>query len=645
MGINREINNTLPKILCANVQKYGEKKILMSHKRFGLWNAYTWKQVYENTELVFLGLKSMGMETGDVVGIIGDNDPRWFWAEYATQCARGITIGMYIDYHYEEVKYVLGFSKAKYAFAKDQEMVDKILHVKEDLPHLKKVIYWEEKGLWFYDYPWLMSYDELQGLGREYKLEHPELFERSIDETRPDDPACVMLSSGTTRMTEDGVPRSQMAVMTHASIIDNLFGIFEYDPWLDTDEWVSYMSPAWGEQYFGICGPLLSGAEICFPESPETVDADIRERAPEALIYPSVVWENKMSEITKSINNARWINKFIFKKSLSIGNKMVDATKGGNNQIPIWLKIVWKICYWTVYRHLHDNLGLKNIRHAYNAGSLLAPELARFFLAIGITLKQLYGTTETGLNCIHPDDEIDYETVGKILYPDNLKISDDEEILLKGSVLACTYLNDEEAWKENFDEDGWFHTGDAGRINKRGHLIFYDRFKDLIHLKTGKAFSPQYIEARLKFSSWIGNCIVIGGEDKDFVSVIIIIDYNIVGQWAEDRHIGYTTFVDLSQKPQVYKLIREAIEDINKNLDDEVQIKKFVNLHREFDADDAEITRSGKIRRKFLEERYQDLIDFMYSGGKEYEVTASVKYKDGRVGQIRATVQVEKIEM
>ena len=642
MYIDIEKVDTLSKALRFQTQKYGDK-VFMCHKEFGIWNPYTWKDVYEHTELVHLGLVSMGLQPGDLVGIIGDNDPRWFWAEYAAQAVRAIVAGMYVDYHYAEVKYVLSWSRAKFAFAKDQEMVDKIVEVKEFLPNLQKVIYWEDKGLWFYDYPWLMSYRELEEMGREYKKTHPNLFEENIDKTRPNDPAVIMLSSGTTRMTADGVPRSQMGMMSHRALMLNLLGILKLDPWYDTDRWVSFASPAWGEQYFGICAPLLAGTEICFPEEPETIFNDIREISPQKLIYSARLWEGMASEIQSRISDAGWINRFLYHQFIPIAEKIVDLKLKGA-KVPFWLRWLDELGNLLVLRPLRDNLGLKKTRHTYNSGALLGPDSMRFFHALRVPIKQLYGTTEIGLHCIHPDDDVDYETVGKLVNPDCMKISPQGEILVRGPMIASTYLNDLEAWKKNFDEEGWFHTGDSGYINSNGHLVFYDRLKDMVTMPSGKKFSPQYVESRLKFSPYVKDCIVIGGEDKAFVSTLVTVDYENVGNWAETQHIGYTTYVDLSQKPQVYELVKKDVQRVNRNLTDDLKIRKFVNLHKEFDADDAELTRSGKIRRKFMEERYGDLIKSVYLEQEKYEVVAPVKYRDGRTGSIKTHVRIEKVE-
>ncbi len=634
--------DTLPKIFRYQTNKYGDKKIFMRHKDFGIWNSYSWKNCFEKTENVFLGLVDLGFKENDVIGIMGDNDPKWFWAEYATQIGRGITVGLYVDYHYAEVKYVLSFSKAKFAFAKDQEMVDKILEVKDSLPDLQKIIYWDPRGLWFYDEPLLMSYDELEKIGKDYKKDHPYLFSESIDKTSPENVACIMLSSGTTRMTEDGVPRSQMGMMTHKSIIMNLMGIFEFDPWYPNDRWVSYMSPAWGEQYFGITGPLLSGCEICFPEKPETIDHDIREIGPQALLFPARLWEAKASEVISRMNDTFLISKWLFKIGMKVGERMA-AYKLKKGKPKFLLNTAYNTFDLLVFSGLRDNMGLKYIRHVYNSGALLGPDSALFFHAIGLPLKQLYGTTEIGLHCVHPDDQIDHETVGKVLNPEYMRISEEGEIQVKGPLMAKTYFGDQESWRKNFNQEGWFQTGDAGHIDKRGHLIFYDRLKDMIKLRSGHLFSPQYIESRIKFNQFIKDCLVIGDENKDYPSAIIIIDYENVADWAERNHIGYTTFVDLSQKTEVYNLIKMSLDKVNEKITGPGKIAKFVNLHKEFDADDAELTRSGKIRRKYMEERYRNLIEAIYSDKDTYSVEASVKYRDGRLGTMKTNVHIQKL--
>jgi len=636
--------NTLAKLMRLRVQQYGDNKVWMTHKDFGVWQPHTWKDCYEHIELVHLGLVSLGIENGDVVGIIGDNDPRWFWAEFAVQVAGGIVAGMYVDYHYEEVKYILGFSKATFAFAKDQEMMDKIVVNMEKglLPNLKKAIYWEAKGLWFYDYDWMMSYDKLEELGREYKKSHPNLFEENIDKTDPDEAAVIMLSSGTTRLTEDGVPRSQMGLVTHRALIANVLGIFKLDAWYPTDRWLSWLSPAWGEQTFGFTSSVLAVNEIDFPEEPETIVNDIREIAPQAMFAGARFWEGRISDAMSRLADSSRLKKFFYDRFLPIGYKHADYWLKGK-EAPLWLRIANKLAYYIVFRPLRDQMGLLHIRHVYNMGAILGPESIRWIHALGIPLKQIYGTTETGIYSIHPDGDIDYETVGKLLNPDWLKISDEGEILHRGTLVGGGFLNDLDGWREKFDKDGWYHSGDAGHINEAGHLVFFDRMADMVTVPSGKKFSPQYVEARLKFSPFIKDCVVVGGPDKPFVSALVMIDYENAGDWAEKHRIAYTTYPDLSQKPGIYDLVSGEMARVNQYLDDDVKVRKFSNLHKEFDPDDAEVTRSGKIRRKFMEERYKDLLDSIYSGKEHYETEAPVKYRDGRTGKIKTAVSIKAV--
>lgn len=637
-----EENDTLPKLLRAQTRKYGDSKVCMCKKDLGIWVPYAWTQVYEHVKWVHLGLIALGLEPGDRVAIVGDNDPQWFWAEWAVQTGGGVVIGMYVDFHYAEVKYVVGWGEAKFAFAKDQEQVDKIIEVKDALPQLQKVIYWESKGLWFYDDPSLMSFEELEELGRKYEQEHPTLFEENIDKTKGDDLACFVLSSGTTRVTTDGVARPQMGMQTHNSLISLVKAILAFDPWYESDVWLSYLSPAWAEQYFGLTGCLLSGTQINFPEEPETVTNDTREVGPQVLLYTSRLWENVASTILSKMSETGGLKKLSYNLMLPVGYKVAEY-RFAKKEPPIF----WKVLYWiadmTALRPLRDKIGLLGIRTAYTAGTLLGPDTFRFFQAIGVNIKQAYGSTEIGLVTIHPDDDVDPETVGKVIDMDWMRISPEGEIIFKGPVMAQGYWRDPETWNKQIDSEGWYHTGDCGHLNEQGHLIFYDRMKDVAKLPSGRTFAPQYIESRLKFSSYLKDCMVMGGEGKGFVSAMINVDFENVSDWAEEHHIMYTTFVDLSQKPEVYGLILKDIQRVNRYLPEEARIKRFFNLHKELDPDEAELTRSRKIRRKFMEERFAGVIEAIYKGEDKYEIEAAVKYRDGRTGVIKTHIMIKDV--
>ncbi|MEW6033720.1 MAG: AMP-binding protein [Chloroflexota bacterium] len=635
--------NTFPRILRAQCMKYGDKKVAMRKKEFGIWNKYTWKDVYENVKWASLGLVHLGLGPGDVAAIVGDNDPQWFWAEYAVQSAGGISVGMYVDAHFSEIKYLLSHAEAKFVFAKDQEQVDKILEVKNELPVLQKIIYWEAKGLWYYDMPLLMSFAELQELGRKYEEAHPGAFEAGIDKTKGSDIAALCYTSGTTRATEDGIARQKGVMLSHEMLVSNARAWLAIDKWYDSDVWLSFTPPAWAaEQILGIAGCLLSGTEVNFPEEPETVMENIREVGPQFLFLSARLWENYASSVQSKINETSRFKRFMFNVFLPVGYKYAQA-KFQRRRPGLLLRTLHGIADLVVFRPLRDRLGMLRLRSGFQAGAALSPDTLKFFHAIGVQLRQLYGLTEAGLQTAHTIDDIDPETVGRPLNPDWIKISPQGEILLTGPLTSRGYYKDPEATRELIDSEGWLHTGDAGYINERGHLVYYDRVKEMVELSSGKKFAPSYIEGKLKFSPYVKDCMVMGGPDKPFVSAMVNIDFENVSDWAEEHRINYTTFVDLSQKEQVYDLILKDMERVNRYLPDEMKVRKFVNLHKEFDPDEAELTRSRKLRRKFVENRYADVIGAIYGGKEGFEIEAPVKYRDGRTGVIKTTIRVRSV--
>jgi len=635
--------DTLPKLLRAQYLKYGDSKVAMRKKQFGIWNQFTWKDSYENVSQISLGLVSLGMQPGDVVAIVGDSDPEWFWAEYAIQSAGGIPVGMYVDAHFAEIKYLLAHCEAKFVFAKDQEQVDKVLEVKDELPNLKKVVYWEAKGLWYYDMPMLVSWNSLRDMGRQYAACHPGVFDSNVDRTAPDDVAVLCYTSGTTRVTEEGIAKQKGVMLSHRFLLTNAREWQKVDPWYDTDVWLSFVPPAWGaEQITGITGCLVSGTEVNFPEEPETVNENIREVGPQILFMGARLWESYSSLVQSKNNDTTKLKRWLFNSFLRHGYKIADLKF--KNKRPSLLDRAWfRIGDWVVFRPLRDKLGMLRLRSGFQAGASLSPDTLKFFHAIGVNLKQLYGLTEGGVPVFHRDGEIDPETVGRPIDPSWIKISPQGEILLTGPLRSKGYFKDPEATKELIDSEGWLHTGDAGHINENGHLVYYDRMKEMVELPSGRKFAPSYIEGKLRFSPYIKDCMVIGGPDKPFVSAMINIDFENVSDWAEDHRINYTTFVDLSQKDEVYGLILKDIERVNKYLAEDMKIKRFVDLHKEFDPDEAELTRSRKLRRKFVENRYAGVINAIYSGKDGFEIEAPVKYRDGRTGMIRTTIRVKDV--
>ncbi|MCJ7659258.1 MAG: AMP-binding protein [Anaerolineales bacterium] len=635
--------DTLPKNLIAGYEKYGETKIAMRQKDRGIWRSYTWKQSYAEVRHLCLGLIELGLNHGDKVCIIGDNDPQYFWAQLAVQSGGGVAVGIFTDSTPPEIQYVVSHSDALFFFAKDQEQCDKLLEIHEQVPNVKRVIYWDEKGLWNHDEPWLMSYKQVQALGQALDERQPELFDESINLGQGDDLAIFCYTSGTT-----GLPKG--AMINHNNLIAGCDQTMEVDPRLDTDEYLSFLPPAWiTENVLGLTVHLRTGMVVSFPEAPDTVQQNIREITPQAMLFSARLWENMMSMVQVRIAETSWLNRMLNKTFMPIGYRV--ATLRYEQRKPIgWL---WRLLHGlgelALFHPLRDKFGLTHVKSAYSSGAALNPDVIRFFRAIGVNIKQLYGSTEAQVHTLHVGDDVKFETVGVPAPGQEIKITDDGEILISGGSVFQGYYKNPEDTKNALvgDKQGklWFHTGDAGYIDKDGHLIYLDRVKEMITLSTGEKYSPQYIEGQLKFCPYIHDVLTLGGEDKPFVTALINIEFDNVGRWAEKHAISYTTFVDLSQRPEVYDLIREDVQRVNRILPPPARIRRFVLLHKAFDADEGELTRTRKLRRNLLYERYEEMITTMYAGGDSVQVRATVKYRDGREGTVETAVQVATLEM
>jgi len=628
--------DTLPKLLLRNYQEWGDSRIAMRRKDFGIWEVFTWKDVYEKVKYFALAMICNGFEPGDKISTLGDNDPELFWAELAAQSAGGAMTGIFSDCLPEEVKYQAWHSDSKFIVARDQEQIDKVINVKDELPLLKKVIYWDPKGLANYEENYLISFNDFLEQGREYEKTHPGLFEERIAATKPDDVAVILYTSGTT-----GLPKG--AIARHSTIIRWAGELLAVDPLVAGDNSVSFTLPGWiVEQLFGYGNMLLAGTTMNFPEELETVQTDLREVAPSIVLYASRLWERLNSEMQVKINDSSWIKRLTFRMFAPVGYRMADLHMQKKKPNILW-KFLYKIAYLLLFRPLLDKHGLTNVKYAYTAGAILGPDIFRFFRAMGINIKQMYGITEIGIGTLHRNDDIAFESVGTPLGEGRrIVISEEGEILVDAAHCFDGYYKNEEAYQKA-TRGGWFHTGDAGNIDERGHLIYIDRVADLKTLSNGIKFSPQYIESSLKFSPYIIDALVLGEEVSDFVGAIVNLDFGNVGKWAEDRNIPYTTFTDLSQKPEIRELIRSEIDRVNRRLPEESRIRKFINLHKEFDPDEAELTRTRKIRRDFMEQRYGTLISAIYSDKEEITESATVTYQDGRKGTIETSIKVNVV--
>lgn len=629
-----EKRETIPQIIRSNYTKWGSQ-IAMSMKMFGIWQRYSWQDYYENVKYFSLGLISLGLEREDVVCIIGDNEPQWFWGEFATQAAGAIATGIFVDSIPSEVKYVAEHSNAKFAIVNDQEQTDKFIEIKDELPLLKKVIYWDPKGLRNYDDPILISFTEVMELGREFEKTHHDLFEQNVEEGNGDDAAFIYYTSGTT-----GLPKG--AVITHRALITTAQGFINRYPLDDDDDLISNFPAAWvGDSFFATIPHLLTGARLNFPEEPETIAEDTREVGPNFVIYGPRQWEGLVSEIQVKMVDANPLKRLTYNLFLPVGHKIADIKFQGKTPNLFW-RILHGIAYMALFRPLKDRLGLSKVRFAVTGSSVLSLDTFRLIHAIGVELRQCYASTEAGLISSHGKGEIKFESVGRPALGTELRITDEGELLVSSDCMFTGYHKDAEKTAATLI-NGWCHTGDAVNINEEGHLIFMDRLEHMGELSSGAKYAPQYIEGRLRFSPYIKDAMVIGGKDKEFVSAIINIDFAMVGKWAERNHIPYTTFVDLSQKKEVADLVQKDLVRVNSYLPELARVRRFVLMHKEFDPDEAELTRTRKLRREFMEERYKDLINAMYKNGQEIKVEAPVTYRDGRKGIVTTAIKVRDI--
>ncbi|HIE16838.1 MAG TPA: long-chain fatty acid--CoA ligase [Dehalococcoidia bacterium] len=629
-----DTGDTIPKLIRNNYERW-PSRTAMCMKHRGIWRRYSWKGYYEKVKYLSLGLISLGLKPGDVVCIIGDNEPEWFWGEFATQAAGGIATGIFVDSIPSEVKYIAAHSGAKFAIVNDQEQADKFLEIKDELPLLEKVIYWDPKGLRGYDAPILMSLTEVLALGREYEKTHPGLFEQNVQRGSGDEGAFIYYTSGTT-----GLPKG--AMLTHKALINTARGFISRCPLSEDDDLVSNFPPAWvGDSFFATVPHLLTGARLNFAEEPETIAEDTREVGPDFVIYGPRQWESLVSEIQVKITDASLLKRFFYNLFMPVGYKVADLSLEGKSPALLW-RILHKIGHIFLFRPLKDKLGLGKARFAVTGSSVLSLDTFRLIHAVGIELRQSYASTEAGFISSHSEGEIDFQSVGRPALGVEVRLTNEGELLVRSECIFNQYFKDPDKTRATL-VNGWCRTGDAVHINENGHLIFLDRLEHMGELASGIKYAPQYIEGRLRFSPYIKDAMVVGGKDREFVGAIVNIDFAMVGKWAERNHIPYTTFVDLSQKEEVADLVRKDLLRVNSYLPEAARVKKFVLLHKEFDPDEAELTRTRKLRREFMEQRYQDLIDAIYSGEDVVMVEAPVTYRDGRKGIVATAVRVRTI--
>jgi long-chain acyl-CoA synthetase len=629
--------DTLPKYLLSNFHQWGDRKVALRKKKYGVWNEYTWQDHYENVKYFSLGLVSLGFEKGDKVSILGDADPEWAWAQLATMAAGGVVAGIFTDSLPPEVKYITEHSESKFLVAHDQEQIDKAMEIKDELPSLKKIIYWEPKGLRHYEDAILAYFYDVIAMGREFEKNHPGHFENLVAEASCNDTAMFYYTSGTT-----GQPKG--AIITHKALLKSQEGSLRILPANHDDDCVAIMPPAWLAASITEAGHLLKGLVINYPEKPETAMEDLREISPFLNGGGPRIWEGLVSLIQSKISDADIITRSLYRIFLPVGYRVADFHLQGEKAPPFW-RLLHFASELLVFRSLRNQLGFRKTRQYLTGAAAMSPDTFRYFHAIGCPLRQFYGSTEAGSVCGHQGDEtnIRFETIGPPTPDVEVRISHQGEIQVRSECLFSGYFKNEKASAEAM-EGGWFCTGDAGYIDKEGHIIFIDRVSELGELANGGRYSPQYIEGSLRFSPYLQDAVTIGGNERDYLTAILNIDFDNVGRWAEKNRIPYTTYVDLSQKEEVAELILRDVDRVNRVLPKEVKIRKFALLHKEIDPDEAELTRTRKLRRKLFEGKYIDLISGLYSGSHSVPVEAGVTYRDGRKGTVKTALKIWNVE-
>lgn len=626
---------TLPQLLRLRAEKEGER-VALREKEYGIWNEITYAEYYEKVLLFAHGLLSLGFNPGERLAIIADNIPEWLYAELGTQAVRGISVGVYQSSLPSEIAYMLSYTGASVVFAEDQEQVDKLYEVRNEIPQVRQVIYEDPKGMRGYRDPWLLSFEELLERGREHRRAHPEAVEKLLLEASPEEVCHLSSTSGTT-----GRPKA--AMLRHRNLIHMGVALQEVDPLLPTDDYLSFLPLAWiGEQMMSVAVALTGGFAVNFPEEVETAMQDLKEIGPHVMFSPPRIWESIQSQIWVRISESPAFNRFVYERLLGVGYRAAEYRMRGR-PMPLWLRLAYRLADALLFRPLRDQLGFLRLRRAYTGGAALGPDVFRFFHAIGVNLKQIYGQTEIiGIAFVHRDGDVRYDTVGLPLPGGEVQISEEGEILCRSDAVCAGYWDRPEATAETF-RDGWLHTGDAGYLTEDGHLVVIDRLSDVMRTQRGTVFSPQFIENKLKFSPYIKEAVVFGN-GKPFLTAFLNIDPQTVGKWAEDRGLAYTTYLDLSLKPEVAELVRKEVERVNEGLPEELRVRRFVLLYKLLDADDEELTRTGKVRRGFIERKYAPLLEALYSGKERVGVEAEYRYQDGTVQRLFTEVPIHTLD-
>lgn len=627
---------TLPRLLRRNAETLANRPA-MREKRRGIWQSFSWAQYWTEVRDFALGLSACGFGRGDKLSVIGDNRPRLYWAQLAAQCLGGTAVPVYQDSIAAELAYVLDHAEVSVIVAENQEQVDKVLSLTDRLPHLRVLIYDDPLGLRQYRHPLLRSFKEVQAAGQAFAAEHPGYAEQQIDSGTADDLALLVYTSGTT-----GTPKGVM--LSHRNLIAAAQTFVAAESVRLTDEILCYLPMAWvGDALYSMVLSLFVGFACNCAESPQTVSRDLRELGPTALLAPPRVWQNLLTLVQVSAAEATPVKHKLFEIFRRLAER-AELMRSDGKRPPAALRLALAAGEIIVYGPVRDRLGLRRVRWAYTGGAPLGADTFRFFRSFGVNLKQIYGATEVcGLAALQSDDEADANSVGRACPGTTIRIDESGEVHVRSAAIFKGYYKQPKATANTLTVDGWLRTGDAGFLDPRGHLVVIDRIKDVGKLNDGSPFAPQFLENKLKYSPYINEAVVFG-HDRPYVAALIAINSETVGNWAERHGIAYTSFQDLSANAQVRELLRQEIRKCNANLPPAARVRRFLLLNKELDADDNEITRTRKIRRRFIAERYSAVVEALYSGRCDVELVTDITFEDGRRSMVRSKLAIEDAE-
>ncbi|EHK9577108.1 long-chain fatty acid--CoA ligase [Vibrio parahaemolyticus] len=620
--------DTFPKVLQHNAKHWPEQ-VAMREKEFGIWREFTWQDYENRVKWMALSLQDLGIGEQDVVGLLGDNRPEWVWGELAAHAIKGYSLGIYQDSMHEEVAYLINYAKAKVVIAEDEEQCDKLLELGDEIPSVEYIIYCDPRGMRKYDDPRLIDVEKIYQKGQQIDKSEPNKYPSMVDATKGSDLSILCTTSGTTS-------KPKLAQLHSGSFLDHCAAYLRADPRSPGDNYVSVLPLPWiMEQVYVVGQALISRQIVNFVEEQETMMSDLREIGPNFVLLAPRVWENIVADVSARMMDSTPFKQKMYKLGMKLANNALDQGKRS------------KLAEWILLRALRDRLGFSNLTSAATGGAAMGPDTFRYLQAIGVPLKQLYGQTEMcGAYTVHKADDVDYDSVGvafdnadvKVINPDSNGVG---EIIAKSTGMFTGYLNNQAAYDEDV-QDGWMHTGDAGYFKDSGHLVVIDRLKDMSETSHGDRYSPQFIENKLKFSPFIAEAVVVG-KGRPWLSAIICIRYAIVAKWAEQKGIAFTNYTNLSSQPEVYQAIREEVLKVNESLPDAQKISKFILLYKELDADDGELTRTRKVRRGVVAEKYGDIIETIYSAAPTVDVDTVITYQDGTKTRIQTSLVIETL--